>query len=283
MNRHLAVLKAVLRKAAQDWGALEQVPSISLFKLRNQRYRWLTRAEEDRLLDTAAPHLRDLLVFLLDTGARLSEAAQLTWRDVQIDRLPRGMVKFMTTKSGLPRSVPLTRQCRAVAEHGSRPALPRGRCRVFLHRQTGPKNGRPRRAKPFNRPHRAFYAACERAEVGDFRIHDTRHTFASRLVMKGVPLMEVSKLLGHSSLAMTMRYAHLVSSLIWATRTVHSADQGGLEVFGEPSTPTEPGERRSTTQRRGSTSNPLSLSERLITSIVQRPICASSRRNLSPA
>lgn len=208
VNRHLAVLKAVLRKAAQDWGALEQVPSISLFKLRNQRYRWLTQAEEDRLLDTAAPHLRDLLVFLLDTGARLSEAAQLTWADVQIDRLPRGMVKFMTTKSGLPRSVPLTRRAEQLLRRLHQ-LCPEGQCRVFLHRQTGPKNGRPRRAKPFNRPHRAFYAACERAEVGDFRIHDTRHTFASRLVMKGVPLMEVSKLLGHSSFAMTMRYAHL--------------------------------------------------------------------------
>ena len=74
---------------------------------------------------------------------------------------------------------------------------------------TGPKHGQPRKAKPFSRPHRAFYSACIRAGIRDFRIHDTRHTFASRLVMKGVPLLEVSKLLGHSSLAMTMRYAHL--------------------------------------------------------------------------
>ena len=69
--------------------------------------------------------------------------------------------------------------------------------------------GSPRKAKPFSRPHKAFSAACERAGIADFRIHDARHTFASRLVMKGVPLLDVSKLLGHSSLAMTMRYAHL--------------------------------------------------------------------------
>ena len=208
VNRHLAVLKAVLRKAAREWGALTQVPSIGLFKLRNQRYRWLTESEEARLLMASAGHLRDLLVFLFDTGARLGEATHLRWRDVQLDRQPRGMVKFMVTKSGLPRGVPLTRRVEQLLLRLRR-SCPAGEERVFLHRQTGPKNGQARKAKPFNRPHKAFYAACERAAVADFRIHDARHTFASRLVMKGVPLLEVSKLLGHSSLAMTMRYAHL--------------------------------------------------------------------------
>ena len=89
VNRHLAMLKAVLRRAARDWGALRQVPPIQLFKLRNQRYRWLTDAEESRLLKASAEHLHDLLVFLLDTGARLSEATSLTWCDVQLDRTPR--------------------------------------------------------------------------------------------------------------------------------------------------------------------------------------------------
>ena len=208
VNRHLAVLRAVLRKAARDWAALREAPSIPLFKLRNERYRWLTEAEETRLLIASAGHLRDLLVFLLDTGARLSEAAHLTWRDVQLDRKPRGMVRFMVTKSGLPRSVPLTRRVEQMLS-GLKQSCPKGEQRVFLHRQTGPKHGQPRKAKPFSRPHRAFYSACDRAGITDFRIHDTRHTFASRLVMKGVPLLEVSKLLGHSSLRMTMRYAHL--------------------------------------------------------------------------
>jgi len=207
-NRHLAVLRAVLRKAARDWGALREVPAVPLFKLRNERYRWLTEAEEARLLMASAAHLRDLLIFLLDTGARLSEAAQLTWRDVELDRKPRGMVKFMVTKSGLPRSVPLTKRVEQMLSR-LKQCCPEGEARVFLHRQTGPKHGQPRKAKPFSRPHRAFYSACDRAGITDFRIHDTRHTFASRLVMKGVPLLEVSKLLGHSSLRMTMRYAHL--------------------------------------------------------------------------
>ena len=56
---------------------------------------------------------------------------------------------------------------------------------------------------------RSFTTACRRAGIDDFHIHDLRHTFASWLVMHGVPLFEVSKLLRHSCIQMTERYAHL--------------------------------------------------------------------------
>ncbi|EHP37483.1 bacteriophage integrase [Cupriavidus basilensis OR16] len=59
-----------------------------------------------------------------------------------------------------------------------------------------------------------FGAACERAGISDFRIHDMRHTCASWLVMAGVPLMVVKDLLGHSSVTVTERYAHLAPDQI---------------------------------------------------------------------
>lgn len=55
----------------------------------------------------------------------------------------------------------------------------------------------------------SFTSACKRTGIKDFRIHDLRHTFASWLVKNGTPLLEVSKLLRHTSITMTERYAHL--------------------------------------------------------------------------
>ncbi|CAO3356100.1 tyrosine-type recombinase/integrase [Azospirillum melinis] len=211
VNRYLAMVKAVLRKAHSEWGALAVVPTIRLLPLNNARHRWLTEAEEARLLAHSPPHLHDLCVFLIETGARLSEAVTLTWADVDLERLPRPAVRFMTTKSGKPRSVPLTQRAVALLRRLAE-ACPPGETRVFLYRPQG-QMGCVRMpgttCVPFRNPHGAWSTATRAAGLADLKLHDLRHTFASRLVMRGVPLLTVSKLLGHASMQMTLRYSHL--------------------------------------------------------------------------
>jgi integrase len=67
----------------------------------------------------------------------------------------------------------------------------------------------PRTLKPLDRLDKSWHTALKKAKIVDFHFHDLRHTFASWLVMKGADLAAVQKLLGHKSITMTMRYAHL--------------------------------------------------------------------------
>lgn len=196
-NRYLAILRSILNTAKREWGALAVVPAIKLLPLNNKRYRFLSQEEEARLLPVCSPHLRDLVIFLLDTGARKSEALGLTWDDVDLDRKPRPIVRFMDTKNNQPRSVPLTNRVEALLR-GLRGDGKPARRWVFTYDGTR-----------WRQPHGTWKTACKNAGLSDVVMHDLRHTFASRLVMRGVPLMHVSKLLGHADIRMTMRYAHL--------------------------------------------------------------------------
>src|SRR5512139_147843 len=70
----------------------------------------------------------------------------------------------------------------------------------------------PATCKAYKDIKRSFHSACKRAKITNFHFHDTRHTFASHLVMAGVDLTTVKELLGHKHLTMTLRYAHLAPS-----------------------------------------------------------------------
>ena len=215
-NRYLATIAALLNRCASEWGWLRTAPAIKLLKLNNARYRWLNADEEARLLTHCPSHLADLVVFLIETGARLSEALKLTWADVDLDRQPKGLVKFMETKSGKPRGVPLTTRLREQlvrmkAGQGALTIHEPDRTRVFLYAGKGRAGkGIPMSSyRSYRNPHGSWQTAVDRAGLGDLHLHDLRHTFASRLVSRGVPILAVSRLLGHASLAMTARYAHL--------------------------------------------------------------------------
>lgn len=204
VNRYLASLRAILNRAYSEWDAIKTMPKFHLLPLQNHRCRFLSRNEEQLILEASKPHLRSLVIVLIDTGARLSEALDLIWDNVNLDSPNQASITLLKTKNGLPRRIPLTSRATnlllAIKKARKDLNLP-----VFLYHAPGTPE-----AVPFRNPHGAWNTALRKSGVEtNIRIHDLRHTFASRLVSKGVPIFDVSKLLGHKSISMTMRYAHL--------------------------------------------------------------------------
>jgi len=188
--KDVAYIKAAINRARRE-ELTDFVPNFPRIKPSRPRNRWLTHEEEDRLVQAAAPHLKPIIRFAADTGGRRSELLKLDWR--YVDLLYR-RVTFVQTTNGDDRTL---RLCERAYE-----------TLVTL----GPKDSGPvftyggKALKGFKS---SFDKARENAGIEDFRFHDLRHTFASRLVQGGVPLYNVMHLTGHKSLEMVQRYSHL--------------------------------------------------------------------------
>lgn len=192
INRKMAALSKLLRKALK-MGDIHSLPEFRRQKEKAGRIRFLEYDEEDRLflaISTRNEHYHNLCVFLVDTGARLGEAIALRWGDIHNNR-----VTFWVTKSGRSRSVPLTgRAAQTVARH---------RKRYGPFADISPQQFRT-----------VWNAAKVDIGLGgdpDVVPHVLRHTCASRLVRGGIDMRRVQMWLGHQTLTMTMRYAHLAS------------------------------------------------------------------------
>jgi integrase len=162
------------------------------------RVRWITFEEAERLLDACAEHLRPLVMFLLGTGARLSEALYLEWREVD---LVAGHVTFLDTKNGEHRGVPL--HSRVVA---SLRALRHRQGRVF---RTNAGLPYAEKESGGGQIKTAFRGACWRAGIADFSPHDCRHTWATWHYAANRDLIALMKLGGWKSERMVLRYAHV--------------------------------------------------------------------------
>ena len=198
IRRDLAALSSMLSFAVSlDW--IEHNPVTPAVKkgLRESapRVRWLTRDQFAELLDAAAPRSRAPIEFAAETGLRFGEQFGLTWDRVDLDRRE---VYIVGTKTGTPRMVPLSD--RAVAILRSQPRFLR--CPLVFWRAQG---------RPYTNSPRGLKGACQRAGIKDFRWHDLRHTFASWKVQDGMDLYTLSLILGHSTMQMTRRYAHLAT------------------------------------------------------------------------
>ena len=194
-NRELALLKRMFHLAA-DWGysAENPVAKVKLFSERdNLKERVLTADEETKLLAHCAPHLRPIVVFALNTGMRRGEILGLRWDQVD----PAGKsVLVKRTKSGRDRSIPLNEAAAGVIRaqrtksHGTY-VFPSTKGREFMRTVD-----------------HSFGRACRLAGIVGLRFHDLRHTFATRLIRRGVDIITVQALLGHYAVTVTQRYTH---------------------------------------------------------------------------
>lgn len=186
VNRKLASITKLLSTAIEQ-GIIKTKPAVKQVRERNGRVRYLSQEEERALLQLAQEHeymgTYHLIIFLLDTGCRVGEAMKLQPCDV--NKQFKSVV-FTDTKNGTNRTIPLTDRALASA--------------FGWKRLTQPK---------FNHQWNRLRSAMGLAQDIHMVPHILRHTCASRLVQNGVDLRVVKDWMGHKSIAMTMRYAHL--------------------------------------------------------------------------
>lgn len=206
INNQLALLSSMLRRAV-EWGELRQAPRVQLFKLmrvQDREYRWLSRTEAEAVIEAATGYWPAVITVALHTGMRLGELQALRWSDVD---MKRGKItvrrsywngEIGTPKSGKAREIPINRSCRRALENHP-PLL---RCELVFHTRKGSVIKAQDMSKGLRR-------VCVAAEVDPFGWHVLRHTFASWLVERSVPIRTVQMLLGHSTVAVTERYAHV--------------------------------------------------------------------------
>jgi integrase len=225
VNRRIATIKAMFTKAL-DWNMVneitcKQVHKVKMFKESKRRDKFLCAEEIQALLDACSSnvvsitgkqikqkqdHLKPIIIFALNTGCRKEEILSLKWEQVD---MKHGFINLTKTKNGEGRQIPINETLRDMLK-----GLPRRLDVPWIFYEVVQKRdkvtGQDKEIiKRFGDVKRSFNTACRKAGIHDFVFHSLRHTFASHLVMGGVDLTTVSRLMGHKSLTMTLRYSHL--------------------------------------------------------------------------
>ncbi len=206
INNQLTTLHKLL-DVAVDWGILEHVPRVKWLKGPKAEFDFLTFEEADRLLAAAAPKWFPMIALALKTGLRMGELLALECGDVDLvtGRLVvrrsnwRGQVG--SPKNGRSREIPLSEATvRLLKAHRHLQGD-----LVFCDERGG--------SLAYEAGREPLRRACRRAGLRKIGWHTLRHSFASHLAMRGVPMKAIQELMGHSTIEMTMRYAHLSPDL----------------------------------------------------------------------
>jgi integrase len=196
VNRMLALLRAILRKCANEWEWLEKAPTVRMLKEPTRRVRFLTREEAQRLLAELPAHLADMAAFSLATGLRRANVTGLQWTQADLTRQV-AWIHPDQAKARKAFAVPLNAEAVAIIQG-----------RVGNHvTHVFSFSGKPIAQVST----KAWYAALARAGISNFRWHDLRHTWASWHMQNGTPQFVLQELGGWSSTEMVRRYAHLAA------------------------------------------------------------------------
>lgn len=207
-DHHVKLMRRILNVAIQ-WDLLDKnvLKHIPLLMVDNQVENYLKEDQLVRLVEVlrtdANRPVCHILMFLLSTGARLNEAIQAKWSQVDAEN---GVWRIPATnsKSKRTRSVPLNDSALWVLAQAEQMGQFDS---IFANPVTG---------KPFVTITRVWYRLRKQLGITNLRIHDLRHSFASLLVSGGRSLYEVQQILGHSDPKVTMRYAHLSTKALQA-------------------------------------------------------------------
>jgi len=200
--RYMSSLSPVFTLAVNEWQWIEDSPMRKVKKPKESRgrVRFLDEFERNRLLtackESRNQYLHLCVVLALATGMRQGELMGLKWQDVN---LKDGYLILHETKNGERRRVPLSGLALSMLKDHAK--LRRLDTQLLFPSSTKPQQ--PIELK------KAWLTALNRAEINDFHWHDLRHCTASYLAMNGASLAEIAEVLGHKTLAMVKRYAHL--------------------------------------------------------------------------
>ncbi len=210
---HITTALTTMRNRAEVWEVL--APKFKVKKLKSvQKFRYLREGEEEKLLAAMKDQdLKDLTIFLLDTGMRINEAVSTMWTDRTIEN---GLQCFVTyrAKTGERTLLPITKRLLEILERREAGSIS---AYVFPHKTRIGDHRTP--------ASKALIKAADRAglnspqivsKLGKFTAHSCRDTYATRLIKSGLTLYQVQTMLGHASPIMTQKYAHLTTADIGA-------------------------------------------------------------------
>jgi len=205
VNRELEVLRHLFNVADKKdkFFSKNPVSRAGLLNVDNKMERILTNKEEIKLLNSSGYYLRNIITCALNTALRKGEIISLKWNNVDLKNNIITIDSY-NSKSKKLRKVPINSLMRKLFLELKLQS--EGNEFVFLSSER----------KPYTRQdslNRAFQRALQIAGIQGLRFHDLRHTCATRMIENGANIVAVKEILGHSSLDMTMRYAHPEKSL----------------------------------------------------------------------